>query len=122
MKPLYKGHVGDGSFVPYTVKPLYKGHAGDVSFVPYTMEPLYKGHVGDGSFVPYTVKPRSLQGTCWGYGWSEASLLVTATFVPLREVIPISEVTNVLSHYGKWKFRVSQGAHCQRFYSFDGYV
>ena len=57
VEPLYKGQVGDGSFVPYTVEPLYKGQVGDGSFVPYTVEPLYKGQVGDGSFVPCTVEP-----------------------------------------------------------------
>ena len=25
MEPLYKGQIGDESFVPYTVEPLYKG-------------------------------------------------------------------------------------------------
>ena len=37
------------------VAPLYKGRVGGGSFVPYTVEPLYKGQVGDGPFVPYTV-------------------------------------------------------------------
>ena len=57
LEPLYKGQVGGGSFVPYTVEPLYKGQVGDVSFVPYAVEPLYKRQVGDGSFVPYAVEP-----------------------------------------------------------------
>ena len=61
MKPLalYKGHVGNGSFVIYTVTPLYKGHVGNGSFVIYTVTPLYKGQVGDRSLI-------SLQGTSWG--------------------------------------------------------
>ena len=33
------------------VEPLYKGQVGGGSFVPYTVEPLYKGQVGGGSFV-----------------------------------------------------------------------
>ena len=57
LEPLYKGQIGDRSFVPYAVEPLYKGRVGDGSFVPYAVEPLYKGRVGDGSFVPYTVEP-----------------------------------------------------------------
>ena len=43
VEPLYKGQVGDGSFVPYTIKPLYKGQVGDGSFVPYTIKPLKLG-------------------------------------------------------------------------------
>ena len=74
VEPLYKGQVGDGSFVPYTVEPLYKGQLSwrwvlcplysgaslqgtSWRWVPCTVEPLYKGQVGDGSFVPCTVEP-----------------------------------------------------------------
>ena len=85
MEPLYKGQVGDVSFVPYTVEPLYKGQVGDVSFVAYTVEPLYKGQVGDWSFVPYTVEPL-YKGQVGD--WS---------FVPWREVVLFSEVTKLLS-------------------------
>ena len=68
VEPLYKGQVGDRSFVPYTVEPLYKGQVD-----PYTVEPLYKEEVlcplysgasdklGIGPL--YTVE----QGTSWGY-------------------------------------------------------
>ena len=59
MEPLYKGQVGDGSFVPYTVEPLYKGQVGDG---PYTVEPLYKGQI-------WLYSGASLQGTSWGWAF-----------------------------------------------------
>ena len=40
----------------HAVEPLYKGQVGDGSFVPYTVEPLYKGQFGGGSFVLYRVQ------------------------------------------------------------------
>ena len=49
VEPLYKGQVGDRSFIPYTVEPLYKGQVGDGYYI---VESLYKGQVGDGSFIP----------------------------------------------------------------------
>ena len=76
MEPLCKRHVGDKSFVPYTVEPLCKRHVGDKSFVPYiysgaslqetnrdgffvsyAKESLYKGLSWGRSFVLYTVEP-----------------------------------------------------------------
>ena len=58
MEPLYKGQVGDGSFVPYTVEPLYKGQVGDGSFVSYTVEPLYKLRMGPLSLIQWSLSTR----------------------------------------------------------------
>ena len=102
VEPLYKGQVGDGSFVHYTVEPLYKGQVGDGSFVHYTVEPLYKGRV-----LCSLYSGASLQGTSWGRVlcslYSGASLQGTSCtgngyFVPIgcREVILFPEVNNVL--------------------------
>ena len=45
-----------------TVEPLYKGQVGDGSFVPCIVEPLYKGQVGGGGafFSPFFPKMQSL--------------------------------------------------------------
>ena len=84
MELLYKGQVGDGSFVPYTVKPLYKGQVegrlGPLSPIQWSLstrdklgmgplspihvvEPLYKGQV-EGRLGPLSLySGASLQGT-----------------------------------------------------------
>ena len=46
--PFTSGMLTNGCSI-HVVEPLYKGQVGDGSFVTYTVEPLYKGQVGDGS-------------------------------------------------------------------------
>ena len=124
VKPLYKGQVGDVSFVPYTVtveplgdgsfvpntvELLYKGQVGDRSFVPNTVKPLYKGQVGDRSFVPNTVKPLY------------KGQVGDRSFVPCRECVLFLEVMDVHTITGNYNLsfvqRLSsfQSVHYRRF-------
>ena len=53
VQPLYKGQVGDRSFVPYTMEPLTKdklgtGYPVEPLYKAYSVEPLYRDKLGTG--------------------------------------------------------------------------
>ena len=82
MEPLYKGRVGNGSFVPYTVEPLSKGPVGvgPLSLIQWSLStrdklgwvlcPSNSGASLQGTSWERVLCPlysgASLQGTCWG--------------------------------------------------------
>ena len=88
MEPLYKGQVGDGSFVPYTVEPLYKGQVGmgPLSLIQWSLSTRDKLRTSPLSFIQWSLSIRDKLG-------------VGPLSLELREVRgpSLGEVTNVLS-------------------------